>query len=87
MLRPFPKAKTVVVHGAKDAVVTLKEVGGFLVEMLEFGLEGTSEVLEHKGCWWLLGWGEPAPIEVGFDGTIGVRVVKVQGEGRRVGER
>ncbi len=46
-------------------------------------------MLEHEGCWWSFRWGELAPVEVevGLDGAVGVRVVKVQDEGRRVGER
>ncbi len=41
---------------------------------------------EHKGCWWLLGWGEPDPIEVGLDGAVGVGVVKVGDEGKSLSE-
>ncbi len=32
-------------------------------------------MLEHEGCWWLLEGGEPAPIEVGLDVAVKVRVV------------
>ncbi len=64
----------VVAYGAKDAVVPFKAVGFFLVEKVEFGQEEAIEMPEHEGCWWLLGWGKPAPVDVGLDGTVAVRV-------------
>ncbi len=48
---PLKGAMTVVVHGAKDAVVSFMEVGVFLVEKIEFGEEEAVEVLEHKRSW------------------------------------
>ncbi len=62
------------VCSAKDAVVPFKEVGFFLVEEMEFGEEEAVKVLEHEGCWWLLGWWKVDPIEVGLDHAVMVRV-------------
>ncbi len=67
-------AALVMVCSAKDAVVSFKEVGFFLVEEMEFGEEEVVEVSEHEGRWWLLGWWKVDPIEVGLDGAIEVRV-------------
>ncbi len=62
------------VHGAKDTVGPLEEVGGFLIEKMEFRQVETIEVSKHEEFWWLLGWGEPAPGEDGLDGAIRIRV-------------
>ncbi len=63
-----------------------EEVGSFLVEKMEFGQEEAIEVLEHAGCWWLLGWGKVGPVKVGLDDAIAVGVAQVRGEGCRIGE-
>ncbi len=76
----------VMVYGAKDMVVPLEEVCLCLVEEMEFGQKEAIEVSEHEGRWWLLGWGEVGPIEVGLDGAILVRVAEIRGEGGWVSE-
>ncbi len=60
-----------------------EEVGFFMIEEMEFGQEEAIEVLEHEGCWWLLGWRKPAPVEEGLDGAVTVRVASIQEEGDR----
>ncbi len=80
---PFQGAATVVVYRTKDAVVPFEEVGFFMIEEMEFGQEEAIEVLEHEGCWWLLGWRKPAPVEEGLDGAVTVRVASIQEEGDR----
>ncbi len=74
---PLKGAMTVVVHGAKDAVVPIAEVGVYLIEKMKFILKEANEMLKHEKGWKLLGWVETAPVEEGLKSAIRFGVAEV----------